>query len=142
MIADLLADLVRLVHVLAVEVDQNARLGLRDRRPVTFLTMDFVELAPLPASVQSILGRMSSGHLGDVRPDKPSFVLGGLPAMICSILLRLTTSTLDLYRPFEGSVRLSSADTPSNSPALRTIGCMIEPLYCTQSNHGVFQIRG
>ena len=52
------------------------------------------------------------------------------------------TTVMIPRRPFDGSVRLSSADTPSASPALRTIGCMIEPLYCTQSNQGVFQIRG
>ena len=86
---------------------------------------------------------MSFGHFGDLRPGKPSFAFGGVsPLIICSISNRVSTFTLDLYRPFEGSVRLSSADTPSDSPALRTIGCMMEPLYCTQSNHGVFQIRG
>ena len=86
---------------------------------------------------------MSPGHFGDFRPENSSFAFGGLsPLIICSISKSTFTSTLDLYRPFDGSVRLSSDDTPSDSPALRTIGCMMEPLYCTQSNHGVFQIRG
>ncbi len=76
---------------------------------------------------------------------KPSFAFGGVsPLIICSISNSDCTSTLGFVEsPSDGSVRLSSADTPSDSPALRTIGCTVmEPLYCTQSNHGVFQIRG
>src|SRR5260370_41977108 len=87
-------------------------------------------------------GRIVPGHFGDFRPEKPFSALGGSPLIMLSILSSVFTCTLDLYRPFDGSIRLSSADTPSASPALRTIGCMMEPLYCTQSNQGVFQNRG
>ena len=34
------------------------------------------------------------------------------------------------------------AKTPNASPALRTIGCIIEASYCTQLNQGVDQIWG
>jgi len=37
---------------------------------------------------------------------------------------------------------LSWADTPSASPALRTIGCLIDASYWTQSNHDVDQMWG
>jgi hypothetical protein len=34
-----------------------------------------------------------------------------------------------------GPARLTPAITPRASPALRTIGCMMEASYCTQSYH-------
>src|SRR6185312_2356760 len=97
--------------------------------------------APLPARVASIGGSMA-GHAGDRRPENALAGNGGWPAKVVSIQSRLRGAIVESNNGRPGLLRLTSAFTPIASPALRTMGCMIEPLYCTQVNHGAVQIRG
>src|SRR6266404_7178993 len=92
-----------------------------------------------------------SDHFGEFKPLKPQRTSGGFPvqgffgnspARSFSISNTVLTCTVDENNSSFAPVRLTLAPTPRASPALRVIGCWIEPLYWTHANHGAFQIRG
>src|ERR1700733_1753267 len=91
-------------------------------------------------------GKSCAGHFGDFNPAKPTgFWLTGLgPRNIVSMRSRVSTATVE-RNSVSGGVfgeKLTSAETPSASPALRIMGCSIEASYCAHRNHGAVQIGG
>ena len=94
----------------------------------------------------SSLGNKCDGHFGDISPLK-SFGFrpkGSGPRNIASMRTRISSAT-DELKSFSGGWsgdRLTSAATPSASPALRISGCSIDASYCAHQNHGTVQTGG
>src|SRR6266702_3092219 len=87
---------------------------------------------------------MSDGHFGDVSPLSCFFGWGGDPASNSSIQFRFLISIDERNSVSSGvlSDKLSSAVTPSASPALRIRGCSMEASYCANLSQGTVQIGG